>query len=141
VSAEAISRAAGIIGGEGDDSARNEGALTVKAESIVGAGSISVGVSGDDESGSAAAKADASGKAKAATVGLSGGSGDDRVVNMAPIDVKASSTVGAGSIGVSVGGDVEGNVSAEALARAAGIRGGGGNDEIVNQGGLTVEAK
>ena len=54
--------------------------------------------------------------------------------------VKATSTVGAGSISVGVGMGAEANVSAESIARAAGIRGGEGNDTIRNEGTLTVEA-
>ena len=49
VSAESTARAAGIRGGEGNDSIRNEGTLAVKAISIAGAGSIAVGVADSDD--------------------------------------------------------------------------------------------
>ena len=94
MSAEAIARAAGILGGEGIDTIRNEGTLTVEADAIAGAGSIAVGISSGDEGGPAKAKTDASGKATTHSTGISGGSGDDTIVNIAPVNVTATSTVG-----------------------------------------------
>ena len=108
MSAEAIARAAGILGGEGIDTIRNEGTLTVEADAIAGAGSIAVGISSGDEGGPAKAKTDASGKATTHSTGISGGSGDDTIVNIAPVNVTATSTVGAGSVSVGVGMGVDG---------------------------------
>ena len=88
-----------------------------RAKRYVVEANIAVGVAGSDEGGSADAKADASGKVKAAAAGISSGSGDNVIVNVAPLIVRASSTAGAGSVAVSTGGDVEGNVRRRPLPR------------------------
>ncbi|HSD93795.1 MAG TPA: hypothetical protein VLA94_00055, partial [Syntrophales bacterium] len=121
----------GIRSGDGSDVVLNSGEQTVEAKAIAGAGSLSVGVRNPEQTADPSkAKADASGTAESLAVGIETGSGDDLVASTAAMSVKASSTAGAGSVAVGIGGGADSNVSAEAIARAAGIRGGDGNDSI-----------
>ena len=156
LSAEATAAATAVRGGDGNDTIINQGTITVEASAVAGAGAVTAtyptdrGIYGLPVNPPARSKVqipffkvqeDLSGKATAVAVGLSGSSGDDRILNIAPVDVKAAATTGAGAISVGVGTGAEGDVSAEAIARAAGILGGEGDDSIRNEGTLTVEAK
>ena len=120
--------------------------------STAAAGSINVNLAGRDEKVFSKAipavwavkppvmKADSSGKSVSEAVGIDGGSGADRILSTRPMTVKASATSGAGSLNMNLGNDARANLSAEATAAATGVRGNEGNDTIINQGTITVEA-
>jgi len=76
----------------------------------------------------------------AAATGLSGGAGDDRLENAGVVDLNPHARSIGQSVSVAIGGAAIGEANADALAQAAGIEGGSGEDTIVNTGEISLDA-
>ena len=146
--AEALS--AGIDGGPGNDRIQNTGTLTIG--SSPSASSTSVGVTAEGVKGTGAAlgvaAADVSTEATGAAVGLSGGSGEDLILNRGPIAVSSlpsarattvTTTISAAKEGAAVAGTLA-LTTTRADARATGIDGGDNTDVILNRGAISATA-
>lgn len=147
----ATSYAAGILGGDGDDTVTNDTFLTSRAESEASNLTLSVDVALSKTSVlplPGAAVADASTRAIAASRGIDGGDGDDVITNSAA--VTASATADADSLGIAatIKGSAEGlsagvsvtDASSTAAATSKGIVAGAGGDTIANTGVVTSTA-
>jgi uncharacterized protein YhjY with autotransporter beta-barrel domain len=142
--------AAGIDGGAGNDRITNTGDLTIA--SSPGASSTSVGVTAQGVKGTGAALgvavADASTKATGAATGISGGSGEDTILNLGPITISSLPVATATTVTASVSAAKEGAAAAGTLAltttsadaRATGIDGGENADTILNRGAISATA-
>lgn len=133
VSTNAYADATGIGGGDGDDAISNAG--VVSALTLAESPAVSVSLTGVG-----AIFNDASTLTEAASYGLSGGSGDDEILNMNA--VTATSTAKTTGVGVSVGllSGGTANVATVADATAHGLDGGDGADTIVNRSTLNSTA-
>ncbi len=127
--------ASGIDGGSGEDGVLNEGTVTAGAKALADASSTSVTILGY-----AAANTNLTGNAFAK--GISGGSGDDILINAESGIIGASTDVTAKSGNVSVPGlgAAFGKVGSTAAADSAGMAGETGDDRIVNKGSVTAVA-
>jgi hypothetical protein len=137
----------GISGGEGTDTITNSIAATVKsyATAEAYAESVSVSVQGYG-TGVTMAGSLARGVTTptASATGISGGEGDDTVINQGLTDVKATTDSTSVAVAVRAVGLIEGisvgasltDTSTIANATAAGIDGGSGNDVIYNSGNI-----
>ncbi|MDQ2654843.1 MAG: autotransporter domain-containing protein [Chloroflexota bacterium] len=146
--ATAQSDAAGILGGAGLDALTNEGQVTAHAGAEAQAVAVSVGVAGTKDGLSiSGALSDSSGDASAMARGMDGGSDNDSLRNAGAIaisDVTAAAT--AASISVSLAGVNNGvavsaslaQTSANATASATGLEGGEGDDQLTNDGSITL---
>jgi uncharacterized protein YhjY with autotransporter beta-barrel domain len=131
----AIAQATGIDGGQGNDSISNNAPMTVIASATAKGTSVEVAVVGAAvpnpflESGT---------KADATAIGLTGGAGTDTITNFSALTL--SSTAKTDATAVSVGlidfGGGSANVSAEANAKAIGIKGGADLDILENRGAI-----
>ncbi len=134
--AATTARAEGIAAGDGDNRILNglEGTVNVKAEAAARqSGSSTVTF------GPPAAGADA--KAAAFATGITGGGGNDWIVNLGIVEVNAyAKAEGEASAGAFLGSP-RAIVNAGADATATGIDVGAGNNVIVNDGQLTVTAE
>ncbi|MDH4107956.1 MAG: hypothetical protein OEW35_06550 [Gammaproteobacteria bacterium] len=140
-SSVAFATATGIEGGDGSDSISNRGQLGVV--SSAGATGVSFGlnvagsVSGDVEPG--ASLNDFRTGAESSGMAVSGGDGDDDIVNIGRIGVSSTSQATAVSASLSLGVSKEGSLTtggtvsdagAAATSTATGVDGGDGNDTI-----------
>lgn len=140
---------AGLDGGTEQDRLFNDGQIELRAVSAqADAVGVSVGLVGTTNGVSiAAGVADGSSTASAAARGLVGGSGDDLAVNRGGIVIDNVSARGnATAVSVGLAGTNNGiaasvtlaDSSANAVALAAGIDGGEGEDRLWNEGGITI---
>ncbi len=146
----AESTAVGIDGGAGDDRIRNTASLTVTSTPVATSGVVGVTAQGVKGMGAAVGigVTDGSTKATASATGISGGDGDDLVVNTNTITVKSlpdanstkvTVTISAAKEGVAAGGALAiGTTTSE--AHATGIDGGSGSDRVVNRGTIDTTA-
>jgi hypothetical protein len=125
--------AAGILGGDGDDRIENLGTIDAHTFSDLDVTGNAKAIFGN-ASGGAALVSDAT------TVGLDGGSGKDELLNTGDIDVLADARMTAGSISFAVLGQATAAASLRADAAAIGMRGGAGDDAILNSGALDIAA-
>jgi hypothetical protein len=151
-SADSGSYAAGIDGGDDDDTITNTSAINSVVASAAEASSTTVGVTFGVGASDSISLGDSSATATANTAGIEGGSGNDVITNDADIfsgrlGALPMSTATAGSTTVSVGisagyaeSTATSNSAALAEANAYGLSGGGGNDHIVNSGIIHVGA-
>ncbi len=148
-STRAASTAEGISGGGGEDRIQNEGAIDVLSNAK--AESVSVAVSGNGVGtglGLGFAFSRATAEAIADSTGLSGGRSKDRLTNAGLIRSHAVSKAVAGSGALAAGGSGTGvtvqgaaaDGSTKGASTAVGISGGGGRDEIRNDGVVDVLA-
>ncbi|MCU0765951.1 MAG: hypothetical protein MUE39_01070, partial [Gammaproteobacteria bacterium] len=123
--------ASGIAGGDGDDNVTvaDTGRVTVKADADLTLTQLTVSSAGP-------AYADARARAIAVALGVEGGDGADRLVNLGDVQVYALPRVLAATR--SAGGYVEGDVGVRLDADARGLDGGAGDDLITNAGDVTV---
>ncbi len=142
-SVTATSAVTGISGGGGGDDIDNAGDIALLANSAASGVAVSLTVAGTMQGDAeGAAVSDASVTATSAATGISGGDGADEVDNYGDIALLSTSDATAVSVGLTVSGSMEGNVSGEALsdgratasAMATGIEGGMGRDRIDNWG-------
>ncbi len=146
---KAISNAAGIKGGGGNDTIENSDRIAVTSTADIAGASVSVNLGGA-QTGLVAgvAAADVTASAESAATGISGGSGDDTVENLGQMDVTATSTISSASVSVNAGVAVTGAAVGAALAdgktvttsSAVGLEGGMGNDTLTNRGFTVVKA-
>lgn len=148
-------RASGMAGDEGNDILINQGSVvlgavpgsrdatvqaTANATGVTVSGSFTMaGVAGG------AAIANTSANARSIVAGMDGGAGDDILVNQGSVDVKGRAKATSDSISVNFalaiglgGGAAIADASSTATSAAHGLDGGGGRDEIRNDG--TVRA-
>jgi uncharacterized protein YhjY with autotransporter beta-barrel domain len=137
----------GISGGEGTDTITNSVAATVKSHATAEAyaESVSVSVQGYG-TGVTMAGSLARGVTTPTTsaIGISGGEGDDILINHGLTDVKATTDSTSVAVAVRADGVIEGisigasltDTSTIANATATGIDGGSGNDVIYNSGNI-----
>jgi uncharacterized protein YhjY with autotransporter beta-barrel domain len=137
----------GISGGEGTDTITNSVAATVKSHATAEAYAESVSVSvqgygtGVTMAGSLARGVTTP---TASATGISGGEGDDILINHGLTDVKATTDSTSVAVAVRADGVIEGisigasltDTSTIANATATGIDGGSGNDVIYNSGNI-----
>lgn len=146
---KALSDAAGIRGGAGDDWVFNSAETTATSGSHIGATSVTVNLGGAKTGLSLGlSAADLSVVSDSTASGLEGGSGDDRIVNQGAVKATSGSDVTSTSVTLHAGVSLEGVTAGAALAKgetsatstAAGIRGGEGADRLVNRGAVTAIA-
>jgi uncharacterized protein YhjY with autotransporter beta-barrel domain len=156
-SATARASAAGIEGGDDGDEITSTASIYVggpsgvepMAKATSGSTTVTVGITVGNAEGTAAATA--ASLAEANLLGLSGGAGDDRIDNSGAITAgpggvgiglaKASSSTTAVAVGITVGaatGSTASDTSSTAVANAAAISGGAGDDWIRNTALLDV---
>ncbi|WDI30155.1 autotransporter outer membrane beta-barrel domain-containing protein [Hyphococcus flavus] len=133
VSTHAFADATGIGGGGDNDTINNAG--EVMAITLAESPGVSVSLTG-----AGAIFNDASTMTQATSHGLSGGAGDDEILNTNAVTATSTAkTMGVGvSVGLISGGTA--NVSTTADATAHAINGGSGADTIVNRSMLTSTA-
>jgi len=136
-SSEAWAGAIGLDGGEGRDHISNQGTMTVTANALADSENVSIDLI--DISGGKSVRAPLS--ANAMAIGIVGGAGDDHIYNSGNLNVTADAKADAldvqiTGLSLSAGGA---NTTSEAIAM--GIHGGKGQDDIYNQGNITVKAK
>ena len=146
---KALSDAAGIRGGPGDDRIFSSGGVTATSGSHIGATGVTVNLGGAKTGLSLGlSAADLSVVADSSASGLDGGSGDDRIGNRGAVKATSSSDIASTSVSVHAGLSLEGVTAGAALAKgettatstAAGMRGGDGADHLINRGTVTATA-
>jgi hypothetical protein len=155
-SANAVANLAGISGGTGNDELFNTATINAgiappsdlsafMTVATAGSDTVDVGVSvgGSFQD----ASADASANATSTVIGIAAGDDVDLIENSGEINAHSSAlTIASGTatkaslnIGVS-GGGATSNASATSVARAAGIDGGDGDDELITEGNVNVSS-
>jgi uncharacterized protein YhjY with autotransporter beta-barrel domain len=126
-----LASSTGMQGGAGSDELRNAGDITVystgqgeaKAVNVTPLGALSV---------------DADTLVQAFGLGMEGGEGNDTLRNEGSLLVEVETRTDSESVGVTIAGSADAKASANAVTDAAGMTGGGGADEIVTTGDVTV---
>jgi hypothetical protein len=124
-------RAAGLEGGSGDDVVINDGSVLVSATSSGTMRNSSVNILGSAGGSTGAV-------ALAEATGMSGGTGDDLLLNRFSVGVDASSSSTVSGSSWSLGGIATDRSALEATAIATGIAGGAGADWLRNEGQIDV---
>jgi len=117
--------AVGLDGGQGDDELSNFGSIDLSSNAHAKGQSIGIAVAG-----AAIAAANADGISDA--IGMQGGGGADSLLNAGSIDVATNTTTVARSISANALGVALGTANSTATVGASGMRGGEGDDSIVN---------
>jgi uncharacterized protein YhjY with autotransporter beta-barrel domain len=131
--ATAIATARGIDGGAAADQIHNEGDAILKSISTADASTVQVTITGyADSEASTAAKSDAT--------WISGGEGDDEILDTGNVVVTSNATTKSRSVGVTLFGVAGADANATSDAAARGIDGGVGADIIVAENAATVTA-
>lgn len=128
----AVTDAAGIDAGDGDDTISNRNTITVNALTTMSLDSSSFTFGGTAASGEGAMYA------TTRAVGISGGEGSDSITSDALITVNPKTTMNALSDSDVAFGSADAGTSITANTEATGIGGGGGDDTIINRGGIKV---
>ena len=147
VSTAAKAKAAGIDGGDADDTIDNSGVIQLFSDADATSTAVSLTVSGTlrgQAGGEALSKASTT--ADATAIGIAGGTGADEITNRAMILTSANSITEAvavtGGITFTVAGAAEGaaltDLSSISSAGATGIDGGADDDIIDNEGPITL---
>ncbi|HUL91104.1 MAG TPA: hypothetical protein VLV56_02050 [Burkholderiales bacterium] len=155
---KADARASGIDAGAGDDVIFNSGLVrsdaTANASTTAVTFSLSVFSVGPQllPVSAGLTAADVATTASAETVGIAGGSGDDAIHNTGQVQTQATANGGAVGVAATVNIEYEKGESSfgldvtaaraatDATARAVGIDGGSGRNELQNDGGVTARA-
>lgn len=122
----------GIDGGNGNDTAFNNGDILLESTASSPTGTVVVELVG-------AAKSDASTTAQSNAIGMAGGAGEDMLVNVQLINMDSTADANAESITVTLVGASDGNASATASASATGMAGGDDADHVENQGLINID--
>jgi len=131
---EAIATAIGIAGGKDMDTIRNEGTVNLASQSTLVSESKSYKIFGTGF-------ADADSKALATATGIDGGDGTNTIINASTGSITASSNASATATGMTANIGVAGSsASTTSKAHSTGIQSGGGEDTIINEGILNVNA-
>lgn len=133
-SAFASSSSTGVDGGESDDYISNQGDVTVIANSLNQTGSAAISIFGSSK---------AAGESGAFTLatGLFGGLGKDYIETLAQLQVEAESQLIHNGASFTFGGSSDAESYLEARTKAVGIDGGDGDDRILTEGDISVNAK
>ena len=128
-----ITRSIGLDGEAGNDHIYNEAGLGISASSYSYSRSTSIGIFGTAES---------RGKSGSVTeaIGIEAGDGEDKVGNLATINVDTNSYARINTIAFTFGGTSEAGGSLEAANRSVGIAGGNDKDLLFNVGAIDVNA-
>jgi uncharacterized protein YhjY with autotransporter beta-barrel domain len=132
-SADAVTDAAGITGGEGKDTILTSGDVTVLSSATGDSEVTSVTLLGS-------AIADAGANAITNAVGIDGGGDADIIQNEANIFARTSSNMMADSSSINIFGNADSASTVTAQSYAAGITGGEGDDSIFNYGTVTANS-
>lgn len=155
---KADARATGMDAGSGDDTIFNAG--LVKAEAKANASTVGVSFSLSVFSvgpqllpiSAGLTAADVATTASAQAVGIAGGSGDDAIHNTGQVQTQATANGGAVGVAATVNIEYEkgeksfgldvtaARAVTDAKAKAVGIDGGGGRNDLQNAGGVTAGA-
>jgi uncharacterized protein YhjY with autotransporter beta-barrel domain len=131
---EATATAIGIAGGKDMDTIRNEGTINLTAQSTLVSKSRSYKIFG-------VGFADADSKALATATGIDGGDGANTIANASTGSITVSSNASATATGMTANIGVAGSsASTTSKAHSTGIQSGGGEDTIINEGILNVNA-
>ncbi len=131
---EAIATAIGIAGGKDMDTIRNEGTINLAAGSTLVSESRSYKIFG-------VGFADANSMALALATGIDGGDGINTIINASTGSITASSNASATATGMTANIGVAGSsASTTSKAQSTGMKSGGGEDTIINEGILNVKA-
>ncbi|MBL8201271.1 MAG: hypothetical protein JNK40_09900 [Chromatiales bacterium] len=168
VDAVARARAGGLDAGGGADLIANEGGVTATATATSGALGIAFGQKGTEKSKNTE-KVEASSTAESNATGISGDSGrntlgeatlaisldglsatwlgeseavagDDTITSTNSVAATATATSGTVGASIAMDGVAKADIKATATSRAVAIDGGGGNDAVTSDGGLTATA-
>ena len=147
-STTANATAIGMEGGSGNDVIYNSGTIQANTDSTLRARSVSFDFGGVPilipAVSVGAALASASTNSTGTAIGISGGEGDDTVINANGSLIDVDSTANATSTAVSISANIIGaawtNTSATTLTQATGIAGGEGKDGIANMGTIDVDS-
>ena len=132
--------AKGIVGANGDDLI-NSGKISVAATATVTPAAQAVApASLPSPSWSNPAPQDSSQAGSATAVGIEGGSGKDTIDNSGTLNVGATASINNFTPTLTLIGGDDVDASTTLDARATGIAGGGGRDQITNNGALTAAA-
>ncbi len=150
----ASTAAAGITGGQGDDWIQNLGKQLITANAVANSigvsADISISLSNSWNPFPGAAIASAATSARAETIGLDAGSGNDTLLNSGRIDANATAEADSTTVGFAFKaifkGDAKGlstavtwiDTSSEAMAASLGLAGGAGDDAITNTATVAV---
>jgi uncharacterized protein YhjY with autotransporter beta-barrel domain len=131
---EATATAIGIAGGKDMDTIRNEGTINLTAQSTLVSTSRSYKIFGFGF-------ADADSKALAIATGIDGGDGANTIANVSTGLITVSSNASATATGMTANIGVAGSsASTTSKVHSTGIKSGGGEDTIINEGILNVNA-
>jgi len=131
---EATATAIGIAGGKEMDTIQNEGTINLTAESTLVSESRSYKIFG-------VGFADADSKAQAIAMGIDGGEGSNTITNASTGSITVSSNASATATSMTANIGVAGSsASTTSKAHSEGIKSGGGEDTIINEGILNVNA-
>ena len=124
--------ATGIAGGDRRRYDRElQGTVTLTADAKTKSGGVTVSLAGN-------AEADSNIQAIASAVGIDGGSGKDAITSSGAIKSTATADAPATSVNVNIAGTALGDARTTAEANSIGIRGGEGDDTLLNFS--TIEA-
>ncbi|MDJ0926016.1 MAG: autotransporter outer membrane beta-barrel domain-containing protein [Gammaproteobacteria bacterium] len=128
----AITRGAGIDGGDADDEIDSAAELTLNATSTLTLNSSSYTFGGTGESGNSLA-------ATSEMDGILGGQGDDRIYNSGDISIESLAKLDSVGESEATFGTSSGNTVSGGIVKASGLRGGAGDDEIANRTGAQID--
>lgn len=120
-------RAAGVLGGDGEDTLTNSGVLNSTARANGSAGQVGVTVAG-------AGLADAKSVLNARAIGMDGEGDDDTLTNFNSIVSTATVSSANTNTSVVVFGASDGDTKADTVSTALVMAGGGGSDDVTNNG-------
>ena len=131
---EATATTIGIIGGKDMDIIWNEGTINLTAESTLVSSSRSYKIFG-------VGFADADSKAQAIAMGIDGGDGNNMIINTTTGSIDIFSNASATATGLAANIGIAGaSSSTTSKAYSAGMKSGGGEDTLINEGILNVNA-
>jgi len=132
-SAFALTESTGVAGGANDDIISNQGDVTVLARSLNQTGTLAIQIFGSVE---------AAGESGAFTLGtgLTGGLGNDTIETLTQLHVEAESELLHNGASLTFAGASESESSLQAQTEAIGIAADSGDDSILTEGVIVVEA-
>jgi len=122
-----------------DDVVNNQGALTADAVALALSTPVTVTLAG--VAVSAGAVWDGGTTAEAIARGIATGFGHDAIMNDGTIDVSADANTGSAAVSVAVAGVAAAIATSTSRATATAIDAGDGNNQVVNTGTLTADAR
>lgn len=133
-SSQAIAAATGIKGDSGSDDIRNSGPITVNADAEVKTGAYSISLAGGTS------EVSAGNSAKAFSIGIDAGDGDNTLLNGDVILSTAAADVSGVNAELNLIDTTHGDTSTNADSKATGVIAGDGDDWINNSGSISAIA-